>query len=65
MGGKIGSKFSAYGGFLHFHDSSCAQNMITYAPYCTTLKKEVEINFLRHTIRWWWDSNLFVRDPQS
>jgi hypothetical protein len=40
MGEKIGSKFSAGGGFLHFHDSCCAQNMIKYAPHCTTLKKK-------------------------
>jgi hypothetical protein len=46
MGEKIGSKFSADGGFLHFHDSCCAQNLIKYAPYCTTLKKKVEIYVL-------------------
>jgi hypothetical protein len=40
MGAKIGSKFSAVRGFLHFQDSCCAQNMTKYAPHCKKIKKK-------------------------
>lgn len=45
MGEKIGSKFLVDGGFLHFHDSWCAQNMTKYAPHCITLKKKCKLIF--------------------